>query len=301
MVEVPEIMKDDFWDKMDENKKFLAYDLDKCAYKKTYVAYIDILGYKNLIESLHDDAPKIIFKIVRDAVKFNEGLYKSIKLILFSDSLIIWSTGGEDIVNFLNLANVVNIIRESFIKAGIFIRGGISFGDHFDFEDIIVSPALIRSYLIESNYSIFPRIIIDDQIYKKVMSEFIRLKNGVSGIPFQGMFRILIPDGFYRDFDGKYILHPLLGISGVYFLFSGIGDWLPEDQVTDEWKTELRNSGLSDLRRHREIIIKELFRNCNERERIKVQYLANQFNNILLNLKSIDAPDRENLKIPFSI
>ena len=46
----------------------------------------------------------------------------------------------------------------------IFVRGGVSYNYHFINENIIFSSALVKSYEIESNSSIYPRIVIDNSV-----------------------------------------------------------------------------------------------------------------------------------------
>jgi len=127
-----------------------------------YMAYLDILGYK---EFLHSDITQgtEIFKNkmisafrVFDGVNQTKFAHKAI-----SDSIFITCSDRDAVFDLLHLLRKV---FHAFLSEGLLIRGGLSFGQHFQNQNITYSPVLTKAYLLESNIAIFPRIMIDDNI-----------------------------------------------------------------------------------------------------------------------------------------
>ena len=58
---LPKEFESNFMENFLDNREILSYDPENCTYKNSYIAYLDILGYKNLIKTLGDKAPQHIF------------------------------------------------------------------------------------------------------------------------------------------------------------------------------------------------------------------------------------------------
>lgn len=137
-------------------------------YSEKIVAFIDILGYRNLIEQSLDEAKKTIhlvndvFNHAFDVVKSSnpENIF-SIKL--FSDCICI-SSSTEHVYEMLY---ELSYIQLWFSMYGIFLRGALSSGLHFENKNIIFSQGLVKAYEQESN-AIYPRIIIDSLMAKNI-------------------------------------------------------------------------------------------------------------------------------------
>lgn len=220
--EVPmELRTGDFLASMSD-ETFRVSD-ENLVYGKSFFAFLDILGYKALIEKHGAEAPKFIFKIVANAYQFHRSSYESVKVKVLSDSILIWSTIDHPI-GFWNVLNVTDMLRGSFLKEGLLIRGGLSFGDNFIHSDIIISPALISSYQLEQQ-AVYPRIIIDDSALKEGQQGIIKKEDGKLGMLVDGYFRICEFDHIRKDKDGHHVISPFFGKSGVYCLKHGLPGW----------------------------------------------------------------------------
>jgi len=163
----------------------------KREYKKYFVAFMDILGYKNLVAEMEQNEinalnmisrlEEMIEKCIKDNMK---SLVRhssfGVEYKLFSDSLCIFipadeSEEGEKFEIYKNhskryiennyirlwlLCNIVANIQLDSMQYGIIFRGAISFGNHFHNENIIFSKALIDAYYAESEQAIYPRVIL---------------------------------------------------------------------------------------------------------------------------------------------
>lgn len=128
-----------------------------------YVALLDILGYKELlgadVRAGSQTFKERMTKAFRAFEKINHSRHP-FKAI--SDSIFITCNERSSANEFLC---VVRDIYVSFLAEGLLIRGGVSFGQHFETQSITYSPALAKAYLLESEVAVFPRIIVDSNVY----------------------------------------------------------------------------------------------------------------------------------------
>ncbi|MEM9298142.1 MAG: hypothetical protein AAGA64_07105 [Bacteroidota bacterium] len=129
------------------------------------VAYLDVLGFKDMI--MKDDNEKLqqYFDIVRETLNSINGEENEIQSLLISDSVILSTELTE--TKFKQLAEVICFIQAKLALKNIWLRGAISFGDiNFDVENkLVVGKGLINAFLLE-NAAKYPRVIIDPRILK---------------------------------------------------------------------------------------------------------------------------------------
>lgn len=169
------------------------------------ILYFDILGYKeNIIRLGEEGFLKDINSIVALTIKriqkkylFPEGevnfAYK-----MFSDNMLIALRIPEKGLNYARLFNDKTnfkllftsllieeagfLQREFIVKHNIFIRGCITTGRLFIDKDYLYGTGLIKAYLLENDRAIYPRILIDNTIFRGATSEelkFNRLERGL--------------------------------------------------------------------------------------------------------------------------
>lgn len=128
-----------------------------------YVAFLDILGYKELLAAdVKIGAQTFKDRMIRafrafETINHSRHPYKAI-----SDSIFITCTERAAAREFLC---VVRDVYVSFLVEGLLIRGGVSFGQHFETQSITYSPVLTKAYLLESEFAEFPRIMVDANVY----------------------------------------------------------------------------------------------------------------------------------------
>lgn len=128
-----------------------------------YVAFLDILGYKEQLDADVRAGTQIFKDRMTRAFRMFENInqsrhhYKAI-----SDSIFITCTERAAAKEFLCVVRDVYI---SFLAEGLMIRGGVSFGQHFENQSITYSPVLTKAFLLESEIAEFPRIMVDSNVY----------------------------------------------------------------------------------------------------------------------------------------
>jgi len=141
-------------------------------YKNHVIAYIDILGFEDMIREAGADSERIynIYNLLNEAKKF-VNIKSELKMRMFSDTVIIsniWT-------NELSLQDIIQIVMifqgHMATKASAFFRGAISFGNHHQMDDVIFGPAIIEAYKIEKIAS-WPRVILAPSLIKKAPKSF---------------------------------------------------------------------------------------------------------------------------------
>ncbi|TQQ84249.1 hypothetical protein EXD82_07910 [Peptacetobacter hominis] len=172
------------------------------VYSNRVVAFIDILGFKNLVSNPTNQNK--IFSLMQYLKSEKNRNYKTEyslsdlgrEITIFSDSIVIsydLSFKGQifyillDIIHFqLDIANM-----------GILLRGGVSIGSLYHNKEIVFGPAMINAYNLESKNAIYPRIILDSEIFN-----FVSYNPSLHYTPAEELEYIL--SLLKQDFDGFY-------------------------------------------------------------------------------------------------
>lgn len=170
-------------------------------YDERFVAFIDILGFSDVINKTTDSFAeyKKIKKVLDEIVGiWKDNYYGDVArygvfrdVTVFSDSIVISyplknSIGGG---LFHILVDLVHLCIH-FLAKDIFIRGGVAYGKVYHDERICFGPAMISAYKLENEMAIFPRIIVDGLALKK-------------GIQFPGIANT-------PEMEGEYIANLLM-------------------------------------------------------------------------------------------
>ena len=150
----------------------------KIQYLNYCVAYLDILGFKNIVNT--EDASTIheIFSNVRLAKKLISGgkaksdaldrVRGKTKFYLFSDSIVCAIPFEEPMALELVSSNCM-LLQHALWSKGIqvWIRGGIAIGGLYCGQSEVFGPALVEAYMLESTMAKYPRIIMTEQTYQQ--------------------------------------------------------------------------------------------------------------------------------------
>ena len=152
-----------------------------------YVAYFDVLGYKEafkksedisatLIESIESsiDLMKDVVSIVNTPVDndLTDNTPK-IEYKIFSDNVLICCKESKDTLSTLSLVSFLRLVatiqRIFFQKANLIVRGGITKGFLYLTDDFVGGKALIDAVELEVS-AVYPRIIVANCILSELDS-----------------------------------------------------------------------------------------------------------------------------------
>lgn len=152
-------------------------------YKKRLVAFIDVLGFKNLVYASTTASIDTYYTFILS--NFQSAVAKrNFDFLLISDSIVIYCDESSD--NLFELIKLSNMLQYGLLAKGIPVRGAISHGDLFvdKLNNIIVGVGLVNAYILESAAK-YPRIIVDRSLILKYYGSMKGALNEciVSGLP----------------------------------------------------------------------------------------------------------------------
>lgn len=168
---------------------------EEIKYERRIVAFIDILGFKEIVKQSEHDITKIellysvlnflkgwetsnnwdlkFVEIEEDAQK--KGVTKfdirgKTNTTSFSDSIVV-SVKVDDNINEMTSTLVANLayIGAILIEKGILFRGGLTIGNiiHND-NGTVFGQALIDAYQLETKSAKYPRIVLSDKLIREL-------------------------------------------------------------------------------------------------------------------------------------
>lgn len=224
------------------------------------VAYLDILGFKDIVNKyLNSQNPtdKDTLNIITSAMGstkkiVNEFLsnseFKDIELVKFkqfSDCICLsipdFKGSDSEAVTFGLFLVIVKNYYFNFVKKNLYLRGGVSIGFHYEDDNIIFSEGLIKAYYLESKKSIYPRIILDKKLIKRLKKLWKYQKVVISDF---GIEKLILVDN-----EGTTFINP-------FNPTKSMGKMMPNG-IKDTNLQELDNKFRIDIKRNLENKIKE--------------------------------------------
>ena len=162
-------------------------------YENRIVAFIDILAFSEMIKATDTEDPKK----AKDASEMLDKLQQVIKLLqseikkeiakgdlpngtaasMFSDSVVVSIPKAESRGVWL-LFQLLKRLQVKLIGNSILLRGGIVYGKLIHQDQLIIGPALVNAYEVESKSALYPRIVIDSAVlYLYVRKDGISISN----------------------------------------------------------------------------------------------------------------------------
>ena len=163
------------------------------AYERRIVCFIDILAFSNRIkqtakkieaaEQLLSSTCEALYQLdAYRAVMEKQSGIKGIQITQFSDSIVIsfpWQLDNGDLYVAME---ALRYIQVTMLKLyGILLRGGVVIGDLIHTEKLLVGPAMIAAYEVESKCAFSPRIVLDPKVvYRFNIIKNSKLKPGMA-------------------------------------------------------------------------------------------------------------------------
>lgn len=150
-------------------------------YEDCYVAFMDLLGFKNRVKNssceevaeIFDEIKNIFNKMVADENGNRSYDADELKIKIMSDSICVYLS--TDIGNSLTIIIQVCAIFQAkmlSLNEPVLVRGGITRGSIYSSEDVIFGNGLTNAYLLESNNAKYPRIVIAKDTLNKYEKEY---------------------------------------------------------------------------------------------------------------------------------
>jgi class 3 adenylate cyclase len=152
--------------------------------KSSVVAFVDILGFKELASSASESAAARTLldrlrKALREALEHIRLYEKSTassdsdiyRVRIFTDNVVIAHPIYQDAEMELGLVFTQLAIFQTLLAThGFFVRGGVAIGEATVDEDIVFGPGLVKAYEAESTKARDPRIVLSAEAAKAVQT-----------------------------------------------------------------------------------------------------------------------------------
>lgn len=161
---------------------FVSMAKPRYSYHKRVVVYIDILGFKHIVDSTLTATGKPrtrtvndvagIYRIIRSSIMRHIRYVSSTpagsdsRFTYFSDSIVVSFKPGKE----WELAGWLSSLRHmqmDLLQTDVICRGAVTYGYVVHNEGMLFGPALVRAYLLESKEAKYPRIIVDPAIAER--------------------------------------------------------------------------------------------------------------------------------------
>lgn len=141
---------------------------DSIQYQERFCAYVDILGFRRLVETLGDDVQK--FTTLRGLL---EKVHSHGKNTIASSDVEIRSQSISDAValstdktgaGLAALFDALETLSIDLLCQGYFLRGAIVRGRLYHDDHMIFGDALVRAWTFENEIARYPRIIVPQEV-----------------------------------------------------------------------------------------------------------------------------------------
>lgn len=142
------------------------------SYREKYVAFIDLLGFSNLILQ-STESPASLDRVFQVLDRFQNTVTSSqqhgLRVSQFSDCLVLSSDADQQ--GLMTLFTALKTIADNLLQVDMFVRGAVTVGPFIHDDNVVFGPPLIEAYEMESKRVSLPMI----EINEAVMTDMARL------------------------------------------------------------------------------------------------------------------------------
>lgn len=160
-------------------------------YKNSYIAFLDVLGFKDLIQTEDFNRVLDIFKHIAAPEDLETALHKAVddndesdegkrfkayntalhrlQIYAMSDSIVVSSEAEKDYALDALIDAVILLQNELYcLEKPVLLRGAIAKGEYYCNENIAFGSGMVDAYLYQEHYSRYPRVIISKDLAQEI-------------------------------------------------------------------------------------------------------------------------------------
>lgn len=142
-------------------------------YDKKFVFFIDILGFKDLVETSNNpiEIKQKIDLLKKDFYEQNQKHSLECEITQVSDCIIISFSINDKFRMYPMLLIISYVQANAFIKHKLLFRGGGTYGDIIHDGNYLFGKGYQKALDLESEFAKFPRIIIDKKSFQEIKGQ----------------------------------------------------------------------------------------------------------------------------------
>ena len=151
-----------------------------------YIAYFDILGYKEFFETQPEKVADFL-QMIHDVIQRTNGHIRianqsviasvygniNVKIRVFSDNFLLCletSDNTNEPIRILAFLKIIADIQRGFVtEYGLFVRGGVTKGNLSFNDDYVFGSGLIEAVSMEEKTALYPRIIVNPALLETIV------------------------------------------------------------------------------------------------------------------------------------
>jgi len=138
-------------------------------YKERYVAFLDLLGFKVLVDAAERVAQeqerlKEVLELLSQTLCNNSRLGS--RFSYFSDCIIISADATPEAL--FDIFHSVETLTRNLLQFDVFVRGGIARGGAFHSTQFVYGTAVSRAVIIEKEKAVDPLTLLSSEVYADV-------------------------------------------------------------------------------------------------------------------------------------
>jgi hypothetical protein len=143
-------------------------------YAQRYVAFLDILGFSEIVRETDRDAlpnrfdarAKTLEEINSREHELDDVVGCDFQFQSFSDSIVMSANGTAP--GLLYLLSAVRQLALNLLGNGLLMRGAVAKGKLHHVGSVMFGPAFLKAYRIEQQIAKYPRIILSAEVYEDI-------------------------------------------------------------------------------------------------------------------------------------
>ena len=181
-------------------------DPKDAAYSERYCAFIDILGFRGLIDDLEKGRISLgdVYRALSAVHSPKPALRRieaDLKYQRISDAIAI--SAAPNAPGLDALCTAAEELSRMLLRSGYFARGGITKGRLYHDQNMVFGPAQVEAYRLESEVAKYPRILIP----RSVATEGLNYSKDATH------WKDVFEGRFLQARDGPFFLHVLRDLS----------------------------------------------------------------------------------------
>ena len=144
------------------------------------VAIVDILGFRSMLENRPAHDIQRVLQLLQWTVERDPNETETSSHVrVFSDRVIRVTRLDESGAVFSEV-NTLRLVQMELAAQGIFLRGGITFGEAYWDETAVFGPGIVNASELEQNFALVPRIAIGPPVLQAIRNGLIHKGHDLS-------------------------------------------------------------------------------------------------------------------------